>query len=129
MALAADPPQANCMRRPPVRPEKMIFSNNAKKEIIRKGIMAGITTFGVYAGGMDAGWPQAKARTMAFSHLVMSRVCNIFDSRRAGWDASGPGTGNRYILPAAGVSTAMLLLTMYVPVLRPLYSKGPGHID
>lgn len=125
MALAADPPQANCMRRPPVRSDKMIFSDSAKKEIIRKGIMAGITTFGVYAGGMDVGWSQAKARTMAFSHLVMSRVFNIFDSRRVSRDLSGPGTGNRYVLPAAGVSTAMLLLTMYVPVLRPLFSTVP----
>lgn len=125
MALAADPPHPDCMRRPPVRPSEKIFTAEAGGEIIRKGILSGITTFGVYAGGLGAGWNPVKARTMAFSHLVLSRVFNIFDSRRAGRAGSSPGAANRYILPAAGLSAAMLALTMYVPALRPLFATVP----
>lgn len=125
MALAADPPPADCMRRPPVRPEERVFTAGANSEIIRKGILSGITTFGVYAGGLGAGWAPVKAQTMAFAHLVMSRVFNIFDSRRASRAGDAPGAGNRFVLPAAGLSTVMLALTMYIPALRPLFSTVP----
>lgn len=121
IALTADAPHPECMSRPPLRPEQR-FSAKNKKEIVRKGILVGLTTFGVYAGGLAYGWPPMKARTLAFSHLVMGRVFSLFETRRS----INAGTiKNPYILPAAGLSTAMLLLTMYVPVIRPLFSTIP----
>ncbi|MHB1421535.1 MAG: cation-translocating P-type ATPase, partial [Bacillota bacterium] len=121
MVLAVDPPQSECMRRPPRQYEPGGLSTNARNEIIRKGTLTGLVTFGLYALGLSSGWSKSKAQTMAFSHLVMSRVFNIFDGRRAVSDQPG-GERNRYLLPVAGFSTAMLMLTIYVPLLRPIFS-------
>ncbi len=124
MALTGDPPQVNCMRRPPLRPETRFFDNHGR-EIVRKGILTGLSTFGVYAGGLElGGWAPSKARTMAFSYLVIGRVFNLFDSRRTR-GAALLESKNPYIVPAAGLSTVMLLLTMYFPALRPLFSTVP----
>ncbi|MDA8442905.1 MAG: HAD-IC family P-type ATPase [Peptococcaceae bacterium] len=123
MALTGDPPHPECMNRPPLKPQQR-FSAQNKKEIIRKGILTGLTTFGVYAGGLAYGWVPMKARTMAFSHLVMGRVFSLFDTRRTQLRLASTAV-NPYILPAAGLSTGMLLLTMYVPVIRPLFSTIP----
>lgn len=127
VALVADPPDKGCMHRPPDPPGENIFNKGVQKEIIRKGILCGITTFSVYAGSLLAGWTTVKAQTMSFSHLVMSRVFNIFEN---GKTTGGGKRQNPYILPAAGLSTAMLMLTMYVPALRPLFSTVPlGFAD
>lgn len=125
MALTGDPPQPNCMQRPPVPPESRFFARNSH-EIVRKGVLTGLSTFGLYAGGVEfAGWSPGKARTMAFSHLVMGRVFHIFDSRRSRDNTDGTLSKNPYLLPAAGLSTAMLLLTMYFPFFRPFFSTVP----
>ncbi len=128
MALAADPPGADCMRRQSARAAGNVLNTASSREIIRKGILSGLTTFSVYAGGLGAGWLPGKARTMAFAHLVMSRVFNLFDSRRASRGKNSGRPVNRFILPAAGLSTAALALTMYVPSLRPLFSTVPMQL-
>jgi magnesium-transporting ATPase (P-type) len=66
-------------------------------------------------------WDHVRAQTMAFSHLVISRVLNIFDSRCY----HGQKVKNPYILPAATLSTAMLLLTLYIPWLNPVFKTIP----
>jgi Ca2+-transporting ATPase len=122
MALAADPPHHSCMQREPYRPEAMIFAGDATRKIIQKAVLSGLTTYGVYTGGLTIlGWDQVKSQTMAFSHLVMSRVFNIFDSRR-NQDAKA---NNPYILPAASLSTAMLLFTLYFSWLNPVFKTIP----
>ncbi|NLJ75855.1 MAG: cation-translocating P-type ATPase [Peptococcaceae bacterium] len=125
MALAADPPSTDCMRRRSMQSGRNVLNSGSSLEIIRKGILSGITTFGVYAGGLSTGWLPGKARTMAFAHLVMSRVFNLFDSQRINHGRSAAKTKNHFILPAAGLSTAMLALTMYAPCLQPLFSTVP----
>jgi Ca2+-transporting ATPase len=122
MALAADPPHPDCMKEAPYRPEALIFSGNANRRIIQKALLSGLTAYGVYAGGLTVfNWDQARAQTMAFSHLVISRVLNIFDSRCN----YGGRVKNPYILPAASLSTAMLLLTLYIPWLNPIFKTIP----
>ncbi|MHB1125473.1 MAG: cation-translocating P-type ATPase [Bacillota bacterium] len=129
MALAVDPPRSDCMHRPPHAYEPGGISVQARNEVLWKGTLTGLSTFGLYALGLSAGWCRSKAQTMAFSHLVMSRVFNTFAGRRTNSNIRSRGEHNRFLLPVAGISTAMLMLTIYVPLLRPFFSTvtmGPA---
>ena len=122
LALAADPPDPNCMKHPPHRPTRKLFSDDASRRLIYKAVLSGLSTFGLYAGGLNyLGWSGIKAQSMAFSHVVASRAFSIFDTQ-------GAGTGkakNPYTLPAAGLSAAMLLLTLYFPGLNAVFKTVP----
>ncbi len=122
LALAADPPNPHCMKKGPIRMQQVLFPKKASGYMAYKALLSGLTTYGLYAGGLSLfGWSKAKAQSMAFAHVVMSRTLSIFDMR-------GRKTGkakNPYILPAAGLSTAMLLLTLYLPFLNPIFKTVP----
>ena len=125
MSLTADPPQPNCMRQPPLNPAERFLPDKGRA-IIRRGILTGITTFGVYAAGLEfGGWSLNKARTMAFSQLVMGRIFNLINERKKK-DEGTPGfKDNPLILPAAAMSALMLAITMYLPFMRPFFSTVP----
>lgn len=126
ISLTADPPEGDCMNRPPLPPEGRIFSGQSRV-IFRKGLLFGMATFALYAAGLTWGrWSLARARTMAFSQTVINRVFNLIHERRAG--GAGPaaaGGGNPLIIPAAALSATMLAATMYLPFMRPLFSTVP----
>ncbi len=65
---------------------------------------------------------------MAFSHVVLSRTLSIFDSRSSSKqrDPNPP-----HILPAAGLSTAMLLMTLYFPpwLNPPVFKTVPLNLS
>lgn len=125
MSLTADPPHPNCMRQPPLNPEGRFLPDKGRT-IIRRGLLTGITTFGVYAAGLEfGGWSLNKARTMAFSQLVMGRVFNLFNERKKKEAGAANVKENPLILPAAAMSTMMLAITMYLPFMRPFFSTVP----
>ncbi len=126
LALAADPPAANCMQKGPRSPKQMLFSPVESKGMLYKALLSGLSTYALYAGGLSVfGWDKIKAKSMAFSHVVLSRTLSIFDSR----SSSKQRDPNPHILPAAGLSTAMLLMTLYFPWLNPVFKTVPLNLS
>ena len=126
ISLTADPPEENYMSQPPLNPEGRFLPDQGKT-IFRKGILFGLITFGLYIGGLTwGGWSLDKARTMAFSQLVVNRTFNLLNERKK--NQKTPETrGNPLVLPAAALSISMLAATMYLPFMRPLFSTLPLH--
>ncbi|NMB34804.1 MAG: cation-translocating P-type ATPase, partial [Firmicutes bacterium] len=125
ISLTADPPQKNCMNRPPFNPKERFLMDQGGT-ILRKGALFGLTAFGLYAAGLTwGGWTLAKARTMAFSQLVINRMFNLLGERGTKQENASNDGGNPLILPAAAISASMLAVTMYLPFMRPLFSTVP----
>lgn len=101
MAFTADPPEKDHMNRPPARIEDR-FLPDGGRAIIRKGMLTGLTGFALYAAGLTwGGWPLEKARTMAFSQLVVSRVVDLIYGQLGRDGDKSTGGKNRLFLPAA----------------------------
>lgn len=125
MALTADPPEKNYMRRPPLNPEGRFLPDQGRS-IFRKGMVFGLNTFALYATGLTfGGWSLEKARTMAFSQLVINRVFNLLRERSTKGEQGSSIRENPLILPASALTTVMLAATMYLPFMRPLFSTVP----
>lgn len=123
MSLTADPPEQDCMNRPPLNPHGRFLPDQGRT-IVQKGMLFGMATFCLYAAGLTwGGWSLDKARSMAFSQLVVNRMFSLISKRKAG--AAGITDKNPLILPAAAMSMVMLTATMYLPFMRPLFSTVP----
>ncbi|HZK17848.1 MAG TPA: cation-translocating P-type ATPase [Clostridia bacterium] len=116
MSLTADPPEKDYMNRPPFNPGRR-FVHSKSRDILRKGVLFGLGTFGLFASGLTWwGWTLNKARTMAFSQLVVNRVFNLIGGRK---------TKNPLIFPAAAMTVSTLAATMYLPFMNPIFSTVP----
>ncbi|NMB40687.1 MAG: cation-translocating P-type ATPase [Firmicutes bacterium] len=128
MSFTADPPEQNCMNQPSSNLKEEVFLEQGRA-ILQKGLVFGLTTFGLYAAGLKwGGWSLTKARTMAFSQLVINRVFDLLNERKRNMGVTGVGR-NPLILPAAALSASMLALTMYLPFMRPLFSTVPINFN
>lgn len=125
MAFMADPPGQGYMEQPPFNPKNRFLPDRGRA-ILRKGMLYGLATFGLYSAGLKwGGWSLEKARTMAFSQLVVNRMFSLINEQKAN-DTKNPHTAkNPLILPAAALSFSMLAATMYLPFMRPLFSTVP----
>ncbi|NLP18990.1 MAG: cation-translocating P-type ATPase, partial [Firmicutes bacterium] len=125
MALTADPPEGNYMNQPPLSP-KGRFLPYQGRTILQKGVLFGICTFGLFSYGLMKGkWSLDKARTMAFSQLVINRIFNLINERKTAASKLQSVSKNPLILPAAATTVLMLAATMYLPFLSPLFSAVP----
>ncbi|MGI5883253.1 MAG: cation-translocating P-type ATPase, partial [Dethiobacteria bacterium] len=125
MSFLADPPEQDYMNQPPLKPEGRFLPDQGRA-ILQKGVLYGLSTFVLYTVGLKLGdWPVEKARTMAFSQLVLNRVFSLITERKTGNTRSSRNRGNPLIFPAAMISTFLLAVTMYLPLMRPLFSTIP----
>ncbi|MGI5823009.1 MAG: HAD-IC family P-type ATPase [Dethiobacteria bacterium] len=128
ISLTADPPEEDYMNQPPFNPEGRFLPDQGKT-IFRKGILFGLITFGLYVGGLTwGGWSLDKARTMAFSQLVVNRTFNLLNERKKK-QKNPAAKKNPLVLPAAALSVSMLAATLYLPFMRPLFSTLPLNLE
>jgi Ca2+-transporting ATPase len=116
MALGAKPPENGALEQPPRKPDSDIVSDSLQNRILVRGILTGLTTFGVFK---LVGHDLARARTMAFANLVTSQGFNLLNCQ------NGNREKNPYLLPTAGAALALTLATLYVPFIRPLFQTVP----
>jgi Ca2+-transporting ATPase len=70
------------------------------------------------------------AQTIAFATLVSGEVLRAFSARSELWSlwAIGPFS-NRFMVLAAFASLAILLLSLYVPFLQPVFDTKPLALE
>ena len=88
LALSAEKPDDNIMRRPPVNSKKSLFSDGLGFKIIFEGLMIGSLTLLAFVIGykyFDNGSPSDPiyARTMAFATLSISQLVHAYNMRSA----------------------------------------------
>lgn len=119
LSLGVDAPDKDTMNEPPRNAQKSIFDHTLLNKTVTRGLMMGVSTFGIYAGTLLFSGNLVKARTLAYANLVASQMFHVFDCRKAALSE------NRYIVPSVAVSAGLLLATIYVPPLRALFCTCP----
>lgn len=122
IALGMDPPSDRIMERPPRPRGEGLFAHGLMAVILVRGILLGLGTAGAFwavwaAGGGDL----TLARSAAYLVLVLSQMVHIFECRGRGFSVAG----NPYLLFSALASAAITLLTVYLPMLQPVFHTAP----
>ncbi|NMA03927.1 MAG: cation-translocating P-type ATPase, partial [Clostridiales bacterium] len=129
MSLLADPPEKDYMRQPPINAEERFLPDKGRT-ILRKGALFGLNTFSLFASGLALGkWSLNKARTMAFSQVVINRVFNLINEQKTRNTNVFNTGGNPLTLPAVAATVSMLAATMYLPFMGPLFSTVPIGLE
>ncbi|MDI3538348.1 MAG: P-type Ca2+ transporter type [Bacillota bacterium] len=119
LALGFDPPAPDIMERPPRHPGESIFSRGLAGKILKRGLGIGLFTVGVFVLALRAGAGIERARTMAFTVLVMQQLFYVFECRSETRPVFAVGLfSNLYLLMAAALSWAMQLAALYHPFLK-----------
>lgn len=123
IALGVDPPDSDIMKRRPRGRNEGIFSNGLSLKIVIRGILIGLCTLAIYAITLAITHGDIiRARTMAFATLVMSQLIHVFECRSEVHSIFETSFfKNKFLILAVMISTSMLLIAIYLPVLQPIF--------
>ncbi len=129
LALAVDPAEKNIMNRKPRNNSKGIFSGGMIYRVVYQGILIGTITLLAFIVGLSSseGLPEAErldiAQTMAFTVLALSELVHVFNVRNNKESVFKTGIfNNKKLLLAIGVSATLVLVILFVPALRDIFS-------
>jgi Ca2+-transporting ATPase len=127
MALGLQAPEPDVATRPPRPPREGIFARRLGVKILGRGFIIGLSTIAIYVGTLHlTGWDLPLARTMAFATLCLSQLIHAFDCRSETRALSEiPVASNWYLLAGVACSLGLLLASIYVPALSPLFHNVP----
>lgn len=127
LALAAEPPEANIMKRPPRKSNETIFSNGMATHILWVGFLMGITTIGIQFWAINneiSHW-----QTMAFTVLCFSQLGHVMAIRSERQSLFNIGVfSNKSLLGALLLTTALQLAIIYSPSLNSIFKTQPLSI-
>ena len=143
LALAVDPAESDIMERKPKK-TKGIFTKGMTWRIVYQGTLIGIITLiafiigiatpeseiltmdPVYQEGRQLSVQEVKVeigQAMAFIVLVFSELVHVFNIRNNKKSILKTGIGgNKTLFAAIGVSTFLMLIILFVPALREIFS-------
>ncbi|MCX7904087.1 MAG: cation-translocating P-type ATPase [Caloramator sp.] len=97
-----------------------LIDKSLAKEIALRGAGMGLTTALLFQGSLFLGLSPARARTLAFSNLVLAHIVNVYDFRH-----NKDTKPSLYINLAALFSFASLLTMIYVPSFYRFFVTAP----
>ncbi|MFA7424044.1 MAG: cation-translocating P-type ATPase [Desulfosarcinaceae bacterium] len=124
LALAAEPGEADIMKRPPRHPKESIFANGLGGHIIWVGLLMGsvsILTQAIFIDGCPTHW-----QTMVFTVLCLSQMGHVLAvrSERTSFFKQG-ALSNKPLLGAVLLTFILQMATIYVPLLNPIFKTAP----
>ena len=134
LALAFDPANDDIMNRKPLKQSKGIFTKGMTFKIIYQGIMIGLITLAAFIIGLKTTnapingltLDQSKievGQTMAFIVLALSELVHVFNIRDNKKSLFKTKVFNNRILIGATILSALLMLViLFVPALRTIFS-------
>jgi Ca2+-transporting ATPase len=122
IALGIDPPDPEGMSRKPRHPREGVFSERLGLKILSQGIIIGICTTAAFIISLVLHGELVKARTAAFTCLVMAQLIYVFHCRSEYRRLSETDIlTNPYLIGAVIVSGAMQLAAVYLPVAQGVF--------
>lgn len=130
LALGVDPPEEGIMDRKPRSPKGRVFDKGMVSRIIYQGLMIGALTLAAFwlghngssAAGLGREEGIAAGRTMAFAVLALSQLVHAFNVRSNRYSIFKAGLfGNRSLVGAAALSTALQLGVILIPPLARVF--------
>ncbi len=131
LTLGMEPKAKNIMKRPPRDPHASILSRNVFLALLGLGFIIAAGTLVIFYSEFSRGIDLYKARTMAFTAIVMFEKFNIFNFRSFKEPLYKLGLfTNKYLIGAVLLTIGMQLCVVYVPVLQTLFKTVPlGILD
>ena len=123
LALAAEPHERGIMERPPRPPQESIFAHGMWQHIIWVGLLMGAVSLLTQAWAYYTG--SAHWQTMVFTVLALSQMGHVLAIRSERQSLFQQGLwSNRPLLGAVLLTTALQLMTIYVPMANALFKTA-----
>ena len=129
MALGVDPKEKNLMRLSPRKPDESVFARGLGRKIAFRGMMIALMTIVVYILAFNYSFGSLEyARSAAFTILVVSQLCHVFDCRSEKYSIFERKESNIYLYLAVALSLTMQLAVLYVPFMQDIFQTAPLDI-
>lgn len=137
LALAVDPAESDIMNRKPQKPKRGIFTKGMTWRVIYQGVMIGVLTLAAFIIGLatpEKDLPMIEGlskeeikveigQTMAFTVLALSELVHVFNIRNNKKSIFKTKVfNNKKLLLAIGISAALMLVILFIPALRHIFS-------
>lgn len=131
IALGVEPGEKDIMQRPPRDPKESIFSRSLHMKIGLTGILISFCAIAVFIVAL---WQNptdiGKARTLAFTTLVMAQLIFVFECRSEHHSIFEIGFfGNPYLVFAVIISSIMHCMIVYHPWLQNIFKTTSLSVD
>lgn len=124
LALSADTPDPDIMRRPPRKSTTGLITRLTLLDMVIIGGLMSICTLTVFYAELPRGLEHA--RTMAFVMLVALHMWNAFNCRSEERSAFSMDIfSNPYLMLSLGISIALLISMVYLPLFQDLFYTVP----
>ena len=134
LALAFDPANKDIMNRKPNKPGKGVFTKGMTWRVIYQGVMIGLLTLAAFMIGLATTTAPIDGltldeskievgQTMAFATLALAELVHVYNVRNNKESLFKTGIkGNKTLILATLVSSALMLVILLVPALRNIFS-------
>ncbi|NLG79053.1 MAG: cation-translocating P-type ATPase [Firmicutes bacterium] len=131
IALGVDPVDPDVMTRQPRRPREGVFSRGLGLKIASQGVFIGLCTIAAFLISLFLHADITRARTVAFTSLVMAQLFYVFHCRSEYRSIVEVNPwSNPYLIGAVLVSSVMQLSVIYWPAVQEIFhTTALGSID
>jgi len=127
LALVAEPPEDDIMKRPPREPKESIFAHGLGYHIIWVGLLMGITS--IFTQALAIKIEYAHWQTMVFTVLCLNQMGNVLAIRSEKKSFFALGfLSNKPLLGAFLLTFALQMATIYIPFLNPIFKTQPLNL-
>ncbi|HXF70437.1 MAG TPA: calcium-translocating P-type ATPase, SERCA-type [Thermoflexus sp.] len=121
LALSADPPEPDLMRRPPRNPRAGIFARPLVALMLAGGIWSAFVNLMLFVWALASGRSLQESMTMAFVSLVLIQFFKAYNFRSDRHSILRDPFANRWLNLAVLWELFMLLMILYVPFLKNMF--------
>ena len=122
IALSFDPPQDDVMKERPRGRNDSVFSGGLAATIILRGVLLGLSVLAAFTTVLGITQSVEHARTAAFVTLVFTQLVHVFECKSETRSLFTINIFNNAKLIFAVLSSAAIVLsTVYIPALRPVF--------
>lgn len=126
IALGFDPPQDDVMLEKPRKRDESVFANGLGLTIITRGFLLGLSVLGAFTTVLRTTSDINSARTAAFVSLVFTQLVHVFECKSESRSLFTIKLFNNLKLVFAVISSAAIVLsTVYIPTLNPIFKTVP----
>jgi len=131
LALGLEKGDPDIMKRPPRPTREPVINKDMMFGIIAIPIADAIAVLGAFAMMLNRYPGEVRtAQTVAFATLICSELLRAYTSRSEYYSVfSTNPLSNRWLVLATSVSFVLLLATMYLPFLRPVFDTVPLSVS
>ena len=131
LALAVDPKAPDLMQQPPRKTEARLLESGRLWAIAGEGLLLAVIALSAFSLSLFI-WKQPidQARTVTFTVMVAAQLVHAFNCRSDRWSLFHVGvTSNRALLWAVGVSVALQVGILTIPVMEPIFKVASLPIE